>query len=147
MLKNIKIDIKTITIISLSLVIIGVIFFYNSKNINLLEENYTKDREEIKARIESLNAIRDSIETEINILEKTNSEIEKGYDIIVKKNDSIESLIKEQTITIDRYKGHYNDNLNMIKGLRKRLNVMKSETKLKEGDELIEGLKNKFNKP
>lgn len=138
-----KLDIKMLVIIGLALTLIGFIMFSGKGGVD--SKYYEKERAMLQKRIDSLETEKSNVDIKIGSLENNYVNMVKEYDKLKIKNDSLDNEVGKMTIEIENRKNDYYKAQKEIKELNDRLVKMKNNPPNREGDNLIENLRNKFN--
>lgn len=138
-----KIDIKMIVIAVLALVIVGFIMFGGKGGVE--QKAYEKERAELQSQIDSLEVLKTDADARIGTLEDSYNKMLKDYEKLKVVNDSLNVEIGKLSVEIDNRKKDYYASQKKIKELNKKLEDMKKNPSNREGDELIDNLRNTFN--
>jgi len=136
-----KLDIKLLIIIGLGITLIGFIMFGRTDNDYKAYEN---ERKIMRHKIDSLEYINKKIDSEILILEDSYTKMELNYNLIEQRNKNLSIEIDKLSIDIENRKRDYNSSQKEIKRLNSKLSTMKENPPNREGEELIETLRDKF---
>lgn len=129
-----KIDIKTIIIAILAFVVLGFIMFGGK----VFTNDFQEERDKLQTQLDSIQIEKAKVDARIGSLEESYNTILNENEGLKTKNDSLTVEIDNQTIIYIKVKGK-------IKDLSKQLENIKKNPPNREGDDLINSLRNKFN--
>jgi len=132
--KFMKIDIKTIIIAILSFVVLGFIMFGGKGFTN----NFQEERDKLQNQLDSMQIEKEKVDARIGTLEENYNQILSENEDLKNKNDSLSVEIDNQTVIYVKSK-------DKIKELNNQIDNLKENPPNREGDDLINSLRNKFN--
>lgn len=138
-----KIDIKLLVIIGLALALVGFIMFGNRGGVD--HETYEKERAEMQNEIDSLEVLKNESDARIGTLEESYNSMIKENEFLKEQNDSLNVEIGKLSIEIENKKKDLYNSQKKISEMNKKLEDLRKNPPNREGDNLIDNLRNTFN--